>query len=88
MTKPLRKKYIKAGNWVCLDNMPVLGNKTVRQVAEETPRLIKRRYYKIVTVNPLQCEIKMANYIDRFQVFMKWITDISNTYIPVKEQRI
>ena len=86
----IRKKDIKVGDWVCLDNIPVFGTKTLGETAKRWPQIANKRYFKVVIKFPLKCQIKWRNagyFNDKFHVKLEWITDIKPNYNEVIKEK-
>jgi hypothetical protein len=86
----IKKKDIKTGDWVCLDNMPVFGTLTLGEIAKKWPQIANKRYFKVIGKFPLRCSITWRNadyFKDIFNVKLKWITDIKKSYNEVIKER-
>ena len=96
----IRKKDIKTGYWVCLDDRPwfpdayVRGEdkRTLTDMRKEFPALYNKTiYYKVVRVKPsLTCEWRMGGKVYRDTFYVKWVTDVQPSYknvIKVRENK-
>ena len=95
----IKKKDIKTGYWVCLDDMPwfpdanARGNdfRSITDMRGQFPSIYKKtHYYKVVKMNPLTYEYRTSSgaYRDRF--LLKWVTDVQPSYqnvIKAREKR-
>jgi len=92
----IKKKDIKTGYWVCLDNMPwfpdayVRGDdrRTVADMREVFPKQNKKiHYFKVVKMSPLTYEHKLFGYTARNAFYLKWVTDVQSSYQNVIKAR-
>ena len=91
----VKKKDIKTGYWICLDNMPwfpdayVRGDdrRTVADMREVFPKNRKKHYYKVVKMNPLTYEHKLLGYTTRDTFYLRWVTDVQSSYQKVIKAR-
>ena len=93
----VKKKDIKTGYWVCLDNRPWFPDayargedrRTVAEIREEVFSKIKHkiRYFKVVKMSPLTYEHKLSGYTSRDTFFLRWVTDVQSSYQNVIKAR-
>ena len=92
----IRKKDIKTGYWVCLDDRPWFPDaytrgddkRTMADMRKEFPALYPSKYYKVVRVKPsLTCEWRMAGKVYRDTFYVKWVTDVQPSYKNVIKAR-
>ena len=92
----IKKKDIKTGYWVCLDNMPwfpdaYMRGEDRRSIADMRKVFPKNRwkvkYYKVVKMKPLTYENRMGGKVYRDGFYLKWVTDVQPTYKQVIKAR-
>ena len=92
----IKKKDIKTGYWVCLDNMPWFPDgymrgedkQSIADMREQFPKLYKKvAYYKVVMMKPLTYEYRTPSGTYRDEFYLKWVTDVQSSYQNVIKAR-
>ena len=92
----VKKKDIKTGYWICLDNMPWFPNayargedrRTIADMRKENPKGYKKvYYYKVVMMNPLTYEHRLLGHTTRNTFYLRWVTDVQSSYQNVIKAR-
>lgn len=90
-----KKKDIKTGYYVCLDERPWFpasysrgeDRRTVKQMRENIFTKDKPHYYKVTKMRPLTYSYTIGGYTWKDRFYLKWVTDVCKNYHEVVERR-
>jgi hypothetical protein len=92
-----KKRDIKTGCWVCLDNMPWFPDsarrgedkRTLAEMRELFPTVSHSKpYFKVTTTRPeMTYQYRCIRNTYRSKFYMKWVTDVQASYKGVIANR-